>query len=57
MSAQATLAGLFPPTNEQVWNPDLLWQPIPVHTIPKDIDYMVTASKLLNFDNKIIFNY
>uniref|UniRef100_A0ABM5GPL8 acid phosphatase n=1 Tax=Pogona vitticeps TaxID=103695 RepID=A0ABM5GPL8_9SAUR len=35
MSAQANLAGMFPPTGEQVWNPDLLWQPVPVHIVPK----------------------
>ncbi|XP_039192141.1 prostatic acid phosphatase-like isoform X2 [Crotalus tigris] len=35
MSAQANLAGLFPPTHDQIWNPELLWQPVPVHVVPK----------------------
>lgn len=31
-SALALLAGLFPPTKNETWNPGLNWQPIPVHT-------------------------
>uniref|UniRef100_A0A6M2E009 acid phosphatase n=1 Tax=Xenopsylla cheopis TaxID=163159 RepID=A0A6M2E009_XENCH len=45
MSAMSNLAGLYPPVEDQVWNPDLLWQPIPVHTIPEKMDYVLAAKK------------
>jgi len=44
MSAQAALAGLYPPVTAQLWNPDLPWYPIPVHTKPMDLD------RVLNMD-------
>lgn len=34
MSAQANLAGLFPPIGEQVWSSEIDWQPVPVHDVP-----------------------
>lgn len=40
MSAQANLAGFYPPTTDDtIWNETILWQPIPVHTIPTKYDY------------------
>lgn len=31
-SAQALTVGMFPPVERQIWNPDLLWLPIPIHS-------------------------
>lgn len=43
MSAYSVLAGLFPPIGDQVWSKEDVpnWQPIPVHTKPKDEDYLL----------------
>jgi len=40
MSAAANLAGLYPPSADQKWNNKLgnVWQPIPIHSIPRDLD-------------------
>ncbi|XP_050813128.1 lysosomal acid phosphatase isoform X2 [Gopherus flavomarginatus] len=43
MSAEANLAGLYPPQGQQVFNPNVSWQPIPVHTVPD------SAERLLKF--------
>ncbi|CAL8289554.1 unnamed protein product [Lota lota] len=43
MSAEANLAALYSPSGQQIFNPDLKWQPIPVHTVPQD------QEKLLSF--------
>lgn len=44
MSLQANLAGLFPPKKNQIWNPELLWQPIPIHTTPVISDNLLAGS-------------
>ncbi|XP_038825631.1 lysosomal acid phosphatase-like isoform X2 [Salvelinus namaycush] len=42
MSAEANLAGLYPPNGSQVFNPSLEWQPIPVHTVPQDEERLLS---------------
>uniref|UniRef100_A0A8C3PCJ5 acid phosphatase n=1 Tax=Chrysemys picta bellii TaxID=8478 RepID=A0A8C3PCJ5_CHRPI len=41
MSAQVYLAGLFPPVGNQIWNPQILWQPIPVRIMPPSKDHIL----------------
>lgn len=45
MSAAHNLAGMFPPENQQIWNDSLLWQAIPIHTIPQHLDYVLANKK------------
>ncbi|KAK7135156.1 hypothetical protein R3I93_018306 [Phoxinus phoxinus] len=42
MSAQANLAGLFPPNSSEEFIPCLKWQPIPVHTVPEAKDCLLS---------------
>ncbi|XP_033762461.1 testicular acid phosphatase homolog isoform X5 [Pecten maximus] len=45
MSAYCVLSGLYPPKGkEQQWNPDLNWQPIPVHTKPQKEDFIFSLA-------------
>lgn len=37
MSGQSNLAGMFPPNENETWNTDLFWQPIPLHPIDKEV--------------------
>lgn len=43
MSAQSILAGFYPPIGNRVWNRNILWQPIPVHTMPVSMDYLIAG--------------
>uniref|UniRef100_A0A2K5Q0G6 Lysosomal acid phosphatase n=1 Tax=Cebus imitator TaxID=2715852 RepID=A0A2K5Q0G6_CEBIM len=45
MSAEANLAGLFPPNGMQRFNPNISWQPIPVHTVPMAEDRQAQVTR------------
>jgi hypothetical protein len=45
MSGQVVLAGLYPPKGMQVWNPELKWQPIPIHSTPRHLDQLIVMKK------------
>lgn len=38
MSAQVLLAGLFIPSPEDMFLSELAWTPVPVHSIPRNLD-------------------
>ncbi|KAJ8972001.1 hypothetical protein NQ314_000432 [Rhamnusium bicolor] len=45
MSAESNLAGLYPPVSKQVWDQDIKWQPIPIHTTSEKEDAVLAAKK------------
>ncbi|KAI4494313.1 hypothetical protein M0802_008996 [Mischocyttarus mexicanus] len=44
MSAEANLAGLYPPKGDQIWS-TIRWMPIPVHTTPELEDNLLAGKK------------
>lgn len=44
VSALSNAAGMFPPSSEHRFKSNLIWQPIPIHTIKLEDDYLVYQS-------------
>ncbi|KAJ8951020.1 hypothetical protein NQ318_006405 [Aromia moschata] len=49
MSLQLVLAGLFPPSSEQLWEEKILWQPIPYNYLPKYEDKILLGVLCPNY--------
>lgn len=45
MSAESNLAGLYPPREWQKWNKNISWQPIPIHTVPGNLDEVLAGER------------
>uniref|UniRef100_A0A914VHV5 acid phosphatase n=1 Tax=Plectus sambesii TaxID=2011161 RepID=A0A914VHV5_9BILA len=45
MSALTTMAGLFEPEGDQIWNKNVNWQPVSVQVIPKADDPLLYTSR------------
>lgn len=41
MSSQCLAAGLYPPSDDEIWHNELNWQPVPVHSVPTNSDYIL----------------
>lgn len=58
MSAQVNLAGLFMPKSNEIWNDNLLWRPVPIHSVPQTEDILLRPSYLGRCDKFLeIYNF
>ena len=39
-SLELVLAGIYPPTDDLLWNPYIHWSPIAIDSLPKDLDIL-----------------
>ncbi|XP_031638619.1 lysosomal acid phosphatase-like [Contarinia nasturtii] len=45
LSANANLLGFFPTGNDEVWADKIKCRPIPVHTVPRELDHIVALER------------
>lgn len=45
LTNQAIFLGLFPPVGNSIWDNQLKWQPIPVHTMPNNRDEVLAMQR------------
>ncbi|XP_015179982.1 PREDICTED: venom acid phosphatase Acph-1-like [Polistes dominula] len=53
VSLQLVLAGLFPTKNVQIWNDNLLWQPIPTKYVPRVYDNLFLTHECPRFSDEL----
>lgn len=56
-SASYCLAGMFPPKKQQIWNRSLMWQAIPIHTIPVEFDHILAVRRPCPLYSKVFNDY
>lgn len=60
MSAELFLAGFYPPkTENEQWHDNLLWQPIPVYSDPRELDKVnkpILSCRLFGYSFIFLFN-
>lgn len=54
MSAAATLAGLYQPTEDHIWLKSLPWEPVPIHTQPQQSDSFLAMKKPCPTHGKLV---
>lgn len=57
MSAQVGLAAIFPPNNHEIWNDNLLWQPVPIHALPRTDDHLLASEKRCDHFDYVMLQY
>ncbi|XP_061706842.1 prostatic acid phosphatase-like isoform X2 [Cydia pomonella] len=57
MSVEANLAGMYPPVGNSVWDDHLMWQPIPVHTVPEKLDEVLAMERKCATYDKALEEY
>ncbi|XP_044734466.1 venom acid phosphatase Acph-1-like [Chrysoperla carnea] len=56
MSVLALCAGLFPPRDQQVWNKDLMWQPVVYTEVKKENDCIIRGPSDIYPEYKNLYN-
>lgn len=56
MSAESDLAGLYEPVGDDMWNEQIKWQPIPIHTIPEKTDSVRCSIIQFRYYNNILYS-